>query len=184
MKRRAICTMTPATAEPRVRRHQHAPRRARGGAAAASATLALACLILLGAPGPADGFFRPSTRVMPPPQGPNAISSVPKHRPMRSVLSKGSSRSLPWFGMGEREEAGSGQLRGSSEGATSEEGEEGDEGGSGVKVGGDDEDITLPTIEVPEMMSDEVRRWFDCGSDLTRGWVSQGICAVPLLVLK
>lgn len=100
---------------------------------------------------------------MPPPQGPNAISSVPKHRPMRSVLPKGGTRSLPWFGMGEREEAGagSGQLRGSSEGATSEEGEEGEEGGSGggsgVKVGADDDDITLPTIEVPEMMSDEVR---------------------------
>eukprot|EP00904_Undaria_pinnatifida_P011450 jgi/Undpi1/7435/HiC_scaffold_22.g09908.m1 len=128
-------------------------------AAAASVTLALACLLLLSAPGPADGFFRPSTRVKPPDGCEKSISALPRvrqssNRPGRTSAlfpqpqgqgASATGRPLPLLVMcGAEEEGGSGEQL--------QEEEEGEEEG-----------MEMPSIDVPEMMSDEER---------TRLWVA------------
>jgi len=145
------------------------PRRARrtradGSSAAvtaASATLALAWLILLSAPVPSDGFFRPTTRaVKTPGSGSTPLSCLPtKNRPAamgRSIGGededgRGQTAVSVLEQRGLRRYSGSPLLMGKEgEGETTEGDEEDDEE--------DDEDgVKLPTIEVPEMMSDEVR---------------------------
>lgn len=114
-------------------------------------TLALACLVLLCTPRPADGFFRPSTRVKAPPAGPKSLSSLPQGRQQL--------RPPTLFRLRQPEEEGAGSagrplpllvMSGTEEGAEDEsEGVEDEEG--------DEDGVQVPAIEVPEMMNDEVR---------------------------
>lgn len=152
-------TTPPAGAPPRRR-----ARRARGdgvvpsaaAVSAASATLALAWLILLSAPVPSHGFFRPTTRVKAPPGGPARTSSLPRNRPFRVDRSESSDGrqaittplQLPMQRLTRRFSAGS-LLMSGEEGETQEEEDEEKEDEEG--------DVQLPTVEVPEMMSEEVR---------------------------
>lgn len=135
-------------------------RRARGtgaanAAAAASATLALAWLILLNTPAPSDGFFRPSTRAVKHPSRHNRLSSLPQTRPSpRGTIGSDQQGivTVPMLPIQRltRRYSGSPLLMSREDGAETgdeEEEEEGAEGSDGVE---------LPTIEVPEMMSDEV----------------------------
>eukprot|EP00752_Nemacystus_decipiens_P002499 g2348.t1 len=151
--------------------------KAAAAVSAASATLALAWLILLGAPVPSHGFFRPTTRVNPPPAGPTPLSSLPKNRPvaMESVENGGSNRqssrtTAPLLPMQRltRRYSGSPLLMSGEDGekGETEEGEEEEEEGG-------EEDVQLPTVEVPEMMSEEER---------TRLWM--GVSRAELQAVK
>lgn len=158
--------MKPPAGPPSPRRQPRRARRARadGSSAAvtaASATLALAWLILLSAPVPSDGFFRPTTRtVKAPGSGSTRLSSLPtKNRPAfaRSIEGdeddgSGAHTGAPVMRQrGLRRYSGSPLLMGKEGEAETTEGDEEDDEE-------DDEDgVKLPTIEVPEMMSEEVR---------------------------
>lgn len=175
---------SPAGAPPP--RRARRTRRARGGgapsaaavSAASAATLALAWLILLSAPVPSHGFFRPTTRVKAPPAGPTPFSPLPRNRPFATdSVENGSSRQsrttaplLPTQQRLTRRYSGSpllmsGEDEGGETAGETEEGEEAEE---------DEEYVQLPTIEVPEMMSEEVSVWVRPGARRARGsWLAR-----------
>lgn len=139
--------------------------RVRACTAAVSATLALASLLLLSTPSPADGFFRPTTRVKGPPQGPKPVSSLPTSR--HGVTSPSSIVTTVRQQLQYGEGGGSSRERlqrllmsgATDEGAESSSGEQlGGEGEDSVAALEEDEDgrLKMPPIEVPEMMDNEV----------------------------
>ncbi|CAM9109187.1 unnamed protein product [Ectocarpus sp. 4 AP-2014] len=177
------------TASPPRRRRAAArrtPRRdaAAAAAVAASAALALACLVLLSAPVPSDGFFRPRPNIKEPGLADNGVNVFPRNtrrpaplcepagdRAMRATVpmmplhqERGSSCSgptrTPLLVM--RGSAGESEFEKEEEDEGDEEGEESQ--GDGVQ---------LPTVEVPEMMSEEER---------TRLWM--GVSRAELQAVK
>lgn len=135
----------------------------------------LAWLCIFAAPPIAEGFFRPTPRVIKPPGGPrpsNAVPSTP--RPIRLRLRESSLPLLVMHGA-EGEDAGHGEGEVEVEDVEDEEGEV---DGDGVDVRHrassqaqeeEDERIAVPSVDIPEMMDEEVSFNYMCGT-----WAWQG----------
>lgn len=172
---KAMMTAAGAPALPRrTRRARVSSSTASSAVAASSAALALGCLVLFSAPAPADSFFRPTTRVKRPPGGPNPVSSLPRNRHATIDTGAAGRSARTTTQMAPLQERNAGRCSGSGmppllmSGSEGEGGETEVEEGEGDRVDeeeemedGDDEAVQVPTIEVPEMMSEEVS-FFSC----------------------
>lgn len=160
----AMTTAGAQTLPRRTRRARGSPSTSASSAASSSAAFALGCLLLLSTPAPADGFFRPTTRVKTPPGGPNPVSSLPRNR--HATIDNGGGRSTRSTSqLAPLQERLAGRCPGSGMPPLLMSGSEGEGGETEFEEveeeeeemeEGDDEAVQLPTIEVPEMMSEEV----------------------------
>ena len=138
----------------RERNGERAPALGAASYSIASPSLALSFILAVFTPRSADGFFRPSTRVKAPPPGPRSLSTLPQNReqlsppslfpiqPQAGASPDAVSKRFPSLLMSGAEEAG--DLDGGDEQVVEADEEAEEEG------------IGMPSIEMPEMMSDQV----------------------------